>query len=147
MFQNAVNTDEIIIGSTVSTTSFRGQAINIKGPTIITGMLTTSTINMYGGYIGMKPINGNYLQFFTSAGFTFNCNTGAGFTGYNETMRIGNTSIVLNQPTTINGTLTSNSVAISTTGGLTTPIVNFSDYNGASAYTGAIFQQSNNMTI
>lgn len=51
------------------------------------------------------------------------------------------------QATTVNATLTANSVAISTTNGLTTPIINLSDFNGASAYTGHIFQQVNNMVI
>ena len=140
-----------INGLTVTApTSLQGTAIN--GTCNITGSLsaysaTISSIDMYGNYTGMKPINGNYLQFYTLGGFTFNTNTATGFTGSNEALRIDNSAITLNKPTTINGTLSVNSVSISTTAGLTTPILNFSDNNQSALYSGAMFQQNQNMTI
>jgi hypothetical protein len=174
LFTNANIDDKVLIGSNVSTTTLNGQSVKIdtdlyttgitslqattiNGLTVtdptslqattINGTLTASSIDMYGNYTGMKPINGNYLQFYTLGGFTFNCNTATGFTGSNEALRIDNSAITLNKPTTINGTLTANGVAISTTNGLTTPILSLSDYNQSGLYSGAIFQQLQNMTI
>lgn len=181
LFTNATINDNIMIGSNVSTTRLTGQSVNIETDlyttgatslqaTTINGTLTASIIDMYGNYTGMKPINGNYLQFYTLNGFTFNCNTATGFSGSNEALRIDNSAITLNKATTINGTLTTTgttalqattinntcqitgsisaySAIISSQSGLLTPILNFNDYNGITAYSGAIFQQSNNMTI
>jgi hypothetical protein len=75
------------------------------------------------------------------------------FTGTLTTAGLTATGSTSLQTTTINGscgitgTLTANSVAISTTNGLTTPIVNLSDYSLGTVYNGAIFQQNQNMTI
>jgi len=96
---------------TVTTTGLTSTgSTSLQGTCDITGTLsassaTISSIDLYGNYTGIKPINGNYLQFFTLDGFTFNTNTTTGFTGSNEALRIDNNAITLNKPTSINGNL------------------------------------------
>ena len=118
-------------------------ALNLKAskasPTF-TGTLTTA---------GLTASGTTSLQTTTINGLTATASTSLQGTTINGLTVTAPTSL---QATTINGTcvntgtLSTYGVVISTTNGLTTPILNLSDYD-MGAYNGAIFQQNQNMTI
>ena len=137
---NADNTTDLLKPLSTATTNALILKAPLASPTF-TGTLTTA---------GLTATGSTSLQTTLINGLTATASTSLQGTTINGLTVTAPTSL---QGTTINGTcvntgtLSTYGMTISTTNGLTTPIVNLSDYNLGTVYNGAIFQQNQNMTI